>query len=201
MMRILIFIILVFSVLSVSAQDKFEWKGLKFEETSIDKTLDLFGKPNKDKVEKPKIDKAVAGQVPVELNFRKFQYKNIDIYKEIYLLFLNEKLIAFEFIPQKQKMAAADLPKNFNADFLFAEGNNIEIRFKDLEGQKETSIPKVYPTNYYMIAVKEHYSIVATIDNSSWKAVLRDATNKPTSDKFPGFVKTMQVISRSVEKK
>jgi hypothetical protein len=194
--------VLFLSALTAAAQEeRFQWKGLSFETSSIQDTIKALGKPKKDKIEKAKFDSAIPSNVKGQMNFRKLQYKNIDDFDEVYLLFLNEKLVGFEFSPEKKKILATDLSKLYNADFLFMEGIAKGTKLTDFEGQKETTVPKVYPGFYFMLTAKPDSAIVATIDNNTWKALWRDAVKKPTVDLFPGYVSNIQIFSRSFEGK
>ena len=93
------------------------------------------------------------------------------------------------------------MSKIYNADFLFMEGLAKGMKLADYEGQKETTVPKVYPGFYFMMTVKPDSAIVATIDNNTWKALWRDAVKKPTVDLFPGYVSNIQIFTRSLERK
>ena len=201
MRYVLFFIFLFVPTVSVSAHETFQWKNLRFNTTSVQDTINTLGKPKKDKVEKAKFDKSIPTDVRSQMNFRKLQYQNIDDFKEVYLLFISKKLIGIELTPKKNKLFAADLGKTYNSEFLFMEGLPKEIKFSDFEGQKETTVPKVYPQNYFMLSVKPDCAIVATIDNNTWQAFWRDSLKKPTTEMFPGFVKSIQIITRSLESK
>ena len=187
--------------LTAAAQERFRWKGLSFETSTIEDTINALGKPKKNKIEKAKFDKSIPANVGGQMNFRKLQYKNFDDFEEVYLLFLNEKLIGIEFSPQKKKILASDLPKIYGENFLFMEGLAKGMKLADYEGQKETTVPKVYPGYYFMVAVKTDSAIVATVDNNTWKALWRDAVKKPAIDVFPGFVSNIQIFTRSFERK
>lgn len=201
MRKILFLTVLFLLTLTASAQDRFQWKGLSFETSTIQDTIKALGKPKKDKIEKAKFDKTIPSNVSGQMNFRKLQYKNIDDFDEVYLFFLNEKLIGIELTPEKKKILASDLSKIYNADFLFMEGLAKGIKFADFEGQKETTVPKVYPGFYFMLTVKPDLAIIATIDNNTWKALWRDTFKKPTVDMFPGYVSNIQIFTRSLEGK
>ena len=194
-------VILLTLSISIPAQECFQWKNLKLTKSSLAETVSILGKPGKDKIEKPEFDNSTANEDRAAINFRKLRYKKIDFYREVELLFLNEKLFGLEFTPEKKKLLAADLGKNFDSEFLFVGGLSKKMVFADYEGQKETTVPKVYPANYYMLSVSRGCAILATIDNNSWKGIWRDGLNKPTAEMFPGTVKTIQIFSRETKVK
>lgn len=198
-----IFILSWFLLLAVhiSAQEPFQWKNLKFDSSTAQNAVEVLGKPKKDKVEKVKFNKSVPANLRSQMNFRKLQYENIDEFKDVDLLFLNEKLFGIELNPHRRKLFAIDLSKMYNMDFLLTEGLPKEVNWTDYENQKETTIPKVYPPSYFMISVKSDCAIIATIDNNTWKAFWRDSLKKPTTEMFPGFVDKIQIFSRKSEGK
>jgi len=171
------------------------------ESLQIVEAVAVLGKPKKDKIEKVKFDQAVPASIRAQMNFRKLEYRNIDNFSEVYLLFLNERLHSIGFTPLKKNLSASELGKNYDADFLFMEGVPKQLILEQYEGQKETTVPKVYPSEYFMIGIKKDYAILATIDNNTWKAIWRDTMKKPTPEMFPGYVRTMQIFSRNFEGK
>ncbi|HEY8562727.1 MAG TPA: hypothetical protein VIL74_20285 [Pyrinomonadaceae bacterium] len=201
-MRKILFLTCFFSfVFAVSAQDDFQWKNLRFETSTVGDAVAALGKPDKDKIEKVKFDKAVPAPTRAQMNFRKLHYRDVGNYSEVYLLFLNDKLHSIGFTPQKKSLPAGELGKSYGAEFLFMEAVPKRMNLADFEGQKETTVPKVYPAEYFMLGIKKDYALLATIDNDSWKAVWRDTLNKPTAEMFPGYVRTIQVFSRNYEGK
>lgn len=194
---------LLFFAFGAAAQERFTWKGLRFETSTIQDTIDALGKPKKNKIENVKVVKTISPNAGAKMDFRKLEYENINEFDEVYLLFLNEKLFSLELNPKKKKsMLAADLGKIYSADFLYMEGLPKELDFAAYEGQKETTVPKVYSGGfYYMISVKPDIAILATINNNSWKAIWRDGVKKPTVEMFPGFVSKIQIFTRSFEGK
>src|SRR5215213_3071736 len=170
-MRKFLFLLFLLTFLSSisPAQECFQWKNLKLESSSLKETVSILGKPNKNKIEKAKFGNSALEDVRGLINFRKLRYKNIDEYREVELLFLNEKLFGIEFTPEKKKLLASDLGKNFNSEFLFADDVSKRLNFADYSGQIVSRIPKVYPANYYMLALRRYCVIIAAVDNSSRK--------------------------------
>ncbi|HQU84907.1 MAG TPA: hypothetical protein PKY59_17340 [Pyrinomonadaceae bacterium] len=181
----------------VSAQENFKWNNLELDKTSIDETIKLFGKPKKDEIVRAKTDKSDFSA----LVLRKLQFNKIEEYEKVILVFQNEKLVGMELFPKKKKIFAAELLKTYKIDFLFLEGIPKGMKFGDFEGQKETTVPKVYPVSYFMLSAQKNYIVIASIDNDSWKAVWRDTVKKPTIEIYPGFVRTIQIYSKEPEKK
>lgn len=185
----------------INAQENFQWKGLKLGISSVEESKNVLGKPKKDKIEKGKFDKSVTADLRNQMNFRSLQYQKLDGHKLVNLLFLNDKLFSIDLVPEKKKMTAATLSELFVSDFLFLEGLSKEMNFGDYEGQKESTVPKVYPSDYFMLNVKKDRIILATIENQSWKAFWRDINRKPTIEMFPGYVTSIKILTRDMSQK
>jgi len=201
MRKILLFVFLTAFSLCALAQENGHWKNLKLDVSSPQNAADILGKPKKDKIENAKIDKSIPANLTSQFNFRKLQFENIDNYKDVYLLFLNEKLFGIELVPKKKTIPASELSKIYDSDFLLMEGIPKQLKFSDFEGQKETTVPKVYPVSYFMLSVKPDSVILAAINNNTWKAIWRDGMKKPTMEMFPGYVESIRILSRSNEEK
>lgn len=201
MRLVVVFTFISSLLLSVSGQNLSQWKNLKLDSTTPDEAISMFGKPKKDKIVKPRFNKEVSVETQSQMNFRKLEFKKSNEFKSVHLLFLNEMLSTIDLTPNKKKMLASDLENNFETNFLFMEGMPKTLKFADYEGQKETTIPKVYPINYFMLGIKSDMAIIATIDNSSWKSIWRDALSKPSSEMYPGYITNIKIFSRSRETK
>lgn len=203
-MKIFFSIILLGTLLwSAAAGQSFEWKGLKLEAATPTEALALLGKPRKEKIEN------ISDQIPAstraknnnQTTIRKMFFKKIDDFEEVFLTFYNEKLVEIKFSLKKKTLPAKSISNLYNADFLFIESLPKNTKVADFEGQKETTVPKIYPGFYSMLSVRRDVIILASVDNNSWKAVWRDATGKPTVEMFPGYITDLQIVSRSLEEK
>lgn len=185
------------------AGQSFEWNGLTLDASAPADAMRLLGAPKKEKTE------TIVGKIPESVRvknnnqtaLRRLFFKNGKDFEEAVLTFYNDRLVEIKFSPKKKTLPASTLGGRYDADFLFVERFAKNMRLADLEGQKETSVPKVYPGFYSMISVKPNLVVLAWVDNNTWKTVWRDATGKPTAEMFPGYVADVQIASRSLEEK
>ncbi|MGB7209792.1 MAG: hypothetical protein WBD27_14105 [Pyrinomonadaceae bacterium] len=183
-------------VASLFGQVTETWRGLTPGTTTPTDIIKLYGKPQKDRLEEPNIASAVSGPANGETIVRSLVYKKVDGLSKLHLMFSNDKLYSMIQYPKNKTRPASDLTSQFNSDFLFLEGLPKKLDFAQLEGQKETTIPKVYPVAYYMLAVRGDRVILALISNGSFKAMWRDGIKKPTLEMFPGYVESIQIFYR-----
>ena len=188
--------LLTFSI-SLSAQECFQWKNLKLESSTLEETINILGKPKRNKIEKPKFADSPLEDVGGLVNFRRLRYKNIDDYRRIELLFLNGKLFGIEFTPEKKKLSPADLSRNFNLEFLYAGDSSKRLKFSDYYGQILSKAPEIYPASYFLLRTRQFCSAVATIDNKSRKGTARDGIETTAAEVFPGSVKTIQIFTNN----
>lgn len=199
MNKVILFPVLVFALsVNLYAQQNFQWKGLELDVSMPQAAISVLGKPKNDKHENfaCPISKNETNQSS-DNSLHKLYFERIDDFKSVTLIFCNEKLRQIDFVPSKKAMLAASLNKIYGSDFLFLGKPTKAMKFADYEGQKETTVPKVYAALYYMLSVRKNSTIFALINNAGWKTVWRTATGKPTEELFPGYVQKIQVISRS----
>lgn len=199
MNKVLLLVFLSIFSFSGSAQECFQWQNLKLNQSSVAETLSLLGKPDKDRPEKPKINKLSLEIADATVNFRKLRYKKLDFYREVELLFLNEKLFGLEFKTVDKTVLAADLNRRFNTEFLFAGDVSTHIEFSDYQGRTESAVPRDFPAHYNLVSVNRNCSMIAEIDNGSRKTMELFGFKTIPSGMFPGTVKAIRIYSREAK--
>ncbi len=199
MKKVLLLVFLPVLAINISAQQCFQWKNLKLGSTSIDETVSLLGKPDKDRIDKPKFDQRSAKEDRERLNFRRLRYKKLDFYREVELLFLNEKLFSLEFTPERKTVLAADLNRRFDTEFVFAGDVSTRIKFSDYQGRRESGVERIYPAHYNLVYVNRSCAMVAEIDNSSPKTMALFGIKNPPPGMFPGTVRAIRIFSHETK--
>ena len=184
-------------ITSVLGQTAENWRELSFGVTTPADAVKLYGKPSKDRLEN---QKSVLDSSNQPMTIRSLVYEKINGLNKLDLMFANDKLFSIVQYPKNKTIAAADIPVKFGSEFLFLEGLPKRFDFAQLEGQKETTVPKVYPAAYYMLSVKSDRIIFVFVNNNSFKAIWREGIKKPTLEMFPGYVESIQVHARQIEK-
>jgi hypothetical protein len=143
---------------------------------------------------------AVSADARNRNDFKKLTYQKVDGWQKVVLSFLDDKLVGVELWPKNKTMEASSLPEKFKSDFLLVEAFAKGVELAAFEGQKETSVPKVYPPIYNMLAVREREFVIAVINNGSLKAIFKDSLQKPTIKMFPGYVENIIIATRPPKK-
>ncbi len=178
--------LLLFFAVSTFSNDV--WKGLEFEKTSVDDAIKSIGVPKKRRSEKVKEVLGQNGKVAGKPDVQVIEYQRIDGWEKVTLSFLNVRLFKVKFWPRNKTLLASDLTTSYKADFVSVEGFAKGVSLSVFDEQKEPSVPRVYPTVYYMVSAKTDRYIVAIINNGSFKAVLKQNWSEPTVQRIPGFV-------------
>lgn len=194
-------VVLILSPVVALGSEESVWKGLFFDKTTLEEAVASIGPPREKRKEKIKTQPTVGGKVTGTLEIQILEYKNADGWEKVSLAFLNNKLFKAKFWAKNKTVRAYDLTATYQADFLFVEGFAKGVPLSVFEGQKEPSVPRVYPTVYYMVSAKPDRYIFATINNGSFGALWKDAMKKATVQMFPGFVEDIEIISRAGEPK
>ena len=182
-----------------TAQNAVDWKGVELGMTSAS-VLEKAGKPKRETVHKSEFYTGpLSGQE--KKNLRILTYEKSDGWEKVKLSVLDDRLVSIELWPKNKTLEAASLPTRFGLDFLFVEAFAKGVDLGSFEGQKETSVPKVYPTTYYMLAVAGDRYVTAFINNGSLKAIFKDGFKKPTIAMFPGYVESITIVTRTLETK
>lgn len=200
MCKSVLFVILAFLLyFPVSGQRKSVWDGLVFHETTPEKAVSTIGKPKKKKAENLSSLSSISKKAEGNAEVQTIVYEKIDGWEKVALSFWDNKLFRIKFWPRNKTLRASTLSDEFKADFVSVEGFSKNVSLSVFDGQKEPTVPKVYPTVYFMVTSKPDRFIVATINNGSFGALWKDATKKPTVTMFPGFVEDIEILSRKTE--
>lgn len=185
------------------------WRDFRLNITKPDEVIKTLGKPKKDKTEFAE-NSLPNGWTTADKgkSVRSVFYKKIGTFDSIEFTFADDKLIAMNFLLKQNKFQgiaksessifpAAKMPEVFKTDFLLFQGAPKNAKIADYEGQKETTIPKIYPQYYSLLGINNESVILISIENSSLKSSLKGIFNKPTVQLFPGFAQRIQIFSRS----
>ena len=181
-------------------------KNVKIDVSTPEDVIKQFGKPaadEPDELDAEFIDSWLKTKKNQKV-FRKLTYKKLGGTDKVLLRFYENKLvkIAVDYKESKDKrVLAADLPKNYNADFLVIQSVLKGTKISDFEGQKENTIPKVYPTIYLLLSVQPDVIYFAGVRNDSYKALFKSIQGKPSKEAFPGFLVNLEIISRTLADK
>ena len=200
-MKFTIVLTFVLGLLTVStnANDPAVWKGLSFGVATVEDAVGVAGKPSKRKIEKMKVYE--DGKVIGTKNIQVVEFKKVDEWQRVALGFLDGKLYKAKFWPKNKSILASELPSNHGSDFVAVQGFSKGVSLSVFEGQKEPEVPRVYPPIYFMVSSVPDRNVVALINNSSWKAMWKDSINSPTKTMFPGYVESVEIVSRHGESK
>jgi hypothetical protein len=193
--------ILILFPVFVSGADETVWKGLMFDKTTPEDVVTTVGAPKRKRKEKIKTLSAMGGKAIGKQEIQILEFEKIDTWEKVSLGFFNNKLFKVKFWPRNKTMLASTLGSTFHADFVFAEGFAKGVSLSVFEGQKEPTVPRVYPTVYFMVSAKSDRYILANINNGSMGALWKDAMKTATVQMFPGFVEDIEIISRVGEPK
>jgi len=208
-------VIILSSIITGQAQIKADdlpsattWRNYKLRESSPDEIIKVLGKPKKDKTEVSE-QELFKGWTTADSGkqVRRIDYKKIGAFDSIEFTFLENKLVEMNFLFKQNKrqgiaksesnlFPAVKIPELFKTDFLLFQGVPKNSKISDYEGQKETTVPKIYPQFYSILGINKDSVILVSVENSSlrssWKGIIR----KPTVELFPGFAQRIQIFSR-----
>lgn len=203
-MKISVILTVVFSlyaVNAVNANDPTVWKGLSFNNSTVEDAIRIAGKPSKRKVEKMKVVDEIGGKSIGTKDIQVIEFKKIDEWQRVSLGFVEGKLYKAKFWPKNKTIPGSDLPSKYGSDFVVVEGFAKGVPLSVFEGKKEPEVPRVYPPIYYMVSSVSDRHIIATINNGSWKTMWKDSFGLPTIQMFPGWVESVEILSRHGEPK
>ncbi|HVE57499.1 MAG TPA: hypothetical protein VNB22_11770 [Pyrinomonadaceae bacterium] len=185
------------------------WRNFLLDSTNAEEIIKLLGKPVKDKIEKS--ENSLNKNSDNQKKIRKISYKKIDNYDSVEFIFADNLLVGMNFLLRQNKLKglaydvssllpAKDLSKAFDKDFLIIYGLPKNSKLSDFEGQKETTVPKVYKQFYSLLNVNKDSGILVSVDNNNFKSGIKEVFGKPTVEVFPGFVQRIQIFSRTMIK-
>ncbi len=200
---VLLFASSVFSQTDVTKNSGEILRNVKFDVSTPEDVIKQFGKPDSDELDELDAE-IIDSWLKIKKNqkvFRRLTYKKIGATEKVLFRFYENKLvkIAFDYKESKDKRVfAADLPKQYNADFVVVQSVLKDTKISDFEGQKENTIPKVRPALYILISVQPEVIYLSIVKNNSFKAFVKSLKGQPSEEIFPGFLMNFQIISRSL---
>lgn len=216
---LLIGALILFSTLTFSAQSELSdlptadsWRGFKLDSTNPDEVIKSMGKPKKDQTKTPEqtlpkdLSNAERGK-----RIRTVLYKKIGDYDSVEFTFVDDNLVGMNFLIKQNRMKglanrksdlleAKNLSEVFKTDFILFNGLPKNAKLADFEGQKETTVPKVYKQNYALLGINKHSVILVSVDNTNFKSGIKELFGKPTVELFPGYAQRIQIYSRKMIK-
>ncbi|MEO6588371.1 MAG: hypothetical protein ABIP06_03495 [Pyrinomonadaceae bacterium] len=210
---------ILFSVFTFRAQSelndlptKNSWRNFKLDFTTADTIVKELGKPKKDQIEtlKSSLSKDLTDSSKA-VKTRLISYKKIGNYDSVEFTFTDDILVGMNFLIRQNRMKglanrksdlfqAKNLSENFETDFIIFNGLPKNAKITDFEGQKETTVPKVYKQNYLLLGINNDSVIFVSVDNTNFKSSIKEIFDKPTVELFPGFTQRIQIYSRAIVK-
>ena len=195
MKRFVILLTLLFATVA-HGQNATDIFGFQFKQTTTDDATAKLGRPKQELVDQLPTEVRFTGPEKLDDRMKVLIYEPLAEWKKAHLWFLDSKLIAMEFWPKNKTERANELPSKFTTDFLLVANFSKGVDLASFEGQKETTVPKVYPTRYYMLAVRKDCFIIALINNDSVKAIFKQGASRPTTQMFPGYIENVMIFGR-----
>jgi len=133
-------------------------------------------------------------------NLRKQVFKAVEGFSDVALYYKEDKLVVIQLSLSKGIEPTA-LKNIYGIEFqLFTGGMEAAIPAGyTLDGNKVQA--KNYPSEYSLVAIAERSVISASVNNSGFGTILRQSAGVPDvyGSGFPGKVKMVQLISRTLE--
>jgi hypothetical protein len=190
----------VFGQTSDKAQPD-RWRGLIIDEATPQKAIEILGKPDSDKLDSfrvYKMDKMLTKQIR-EKKYQRLEYASVEGFDKVILAFDKEKLVFIELNPKKLSPNVLEGTYGLKLQPLFGKFE-IALHNDNYERDAGELKAKEYPVFYYLFGKSPNAFILAGIQNSSIGSVLgTSGINDGIS--FPGKVKQLQIISRTLENK
>ena len=206
-------IILMLTVTIFAQSDKpvlDSWRGLVIDASTPDEAIKILGAPEKDKPNEkftPLVYSKWFGN-KIETRFRKLSFKNVEGFDKVDLFFNNDKLAVIQF-DMKKELSAAALVTAYQSKFYPLVGNfGGGVTPDELsEGNREVIYPDKFPLAYQLAAANDKAIGVAFASSgfaenlASAMVTPRGQQPKALSGALPGIVRTLQLISRTLENK
>jgi hypothetical protein len=197
------------------------WRGLKFDVSTVEDAVKALGKPAKDEANKNVeiISRRGADWLTVSENekvFRKLTFEKLENFAKARLYFKNDKLAVIEFeakrVSEEGWLDPDDLTEVVEADF---KPHNAVFGGKKLSSPREFAVSGDPSTKdkfhafYEMVAVSEKFFVFASVDNRepipvglfgknpSYRQNSKAKEKRDKNGDFPGFVREIQIFSRS----
>lgn len=196
-MKIAIVILLL--SFAVFAQRPDRWRGLVLDLTTPEQAIEILGKPAEDKTDSfrvYKIEEWLTKSIR-EKKYRRMEFKGVADMGKVILAFNDNRLVFIELNPKK--LEANVLEKGYGTPFTatMSKMQQAVTPNNRIFGTKEMAS---YPTVYYLYSNNPASFIVATVSNRSLGSLL-GAGSVNDGIGYPGDIKVLQLISRTLENK
>ena len=179
------------------------WRGLILDSTSPAEAASTLGSVTSDKLDRLFLGPLRKWFTP-GLNgktLRKQSFKAVDGFEQVDLYYRNEKLVVIQLMVAKP-VAPTALKNIYGLEFEPCIDGIMEgFRPQDFERHAGRTYPKTFPSAYSLVAVSEHSIVSAGVSNSSLGSVMLQSmgARDTAGGGFPGKVKSVQLISRTLE--
>lgn len=177
------------------------WRGLVMNEATPDDAIKALGVPSKDSTDQLRIfdvDSKWITKKQKEKIYRRLEFKAEGM-KKTALLFADGKLVMIELTPEKEPEASA-MANIYGLQFVpRISGVDQAVSPRDYERREGRVYPKTYPSVYSVVGVHPKVFVGALVGNVGFGAALRGAAGIPDGQSFPGKVKRIEIVSRTLE--
>ncbi len=178
-----------------------QWRGLEIDKSSPVDAVAKLGKPKSEKVDRLRvygIDRVLSSRIK-EKKFKVLEFEKKDDVTPI-LVFENEKLV-YIYLKIGGKQVSPNALKSIYGIGFEPHFDRLDMAFWPEKFQQDQgkTFARSYPVWYTLIGSAENSMVVAGVDNSSIASVL--GTASVNNGTFPGWVRQVQIVSRTLENK
>jgi hypothetical protein len=176
------------------------WHGLIIDQSTPEDAIKILGQPASDKVESFKpypFEKRISTKGKT---FRHLKFKEIKGLDSASLVFTDNKLVGI-FLDLKDKIPASAIQNNYGVEFE-PKISSFEVASNpgNYERVQGKLYPKNWPSGYFIQGETAQVWIGATIDNSSFGAMMMGSSRGSTgTGAFPGKATGVMILSRALE--
>ncbi len=182
-----------------------QWKGLTLDESTAEEVLEKFGKPKTERVEKvvlPVIGKLLTKELK-QKKWRTMHYAQLEEAKNAAFAFDEKNRLVIIYF-EAEALSPQAVVNSYDVAFKPIYSTLVASRYPKDYGKDVTGnvYAKWYPAVYYLFGTADKNLVVASIDNSAFKTILKQTVGiRPSNLFYPGNVVSMLLISRSLEDK
>lgn len=194
-------LILIFALVSY-AQKPNEWKGLVLDQSTPDKAIEILGKPKTDKADDLLIiqPKWVSKDTRKK-NWRVLHYESVEGFGDVKLGFNSDSKLVLIHLEPKKLQAQAFASAYEDIQFRFADEVLSPADFKSPPNDEKTKSLGVY---YVLIGLNTDAFVfggVANVYGNVASTMFGGAAARKSGRSIAGDVKTIQLVSRTLENK
>lgn len=190
--------VLIFAV-SAFAQRPDSWRGVVLDITTPEQAIETLGKPSEDKIDSfrvYKIDDWLTKSIR-QKKYRRLEFKGLSDMEKVILAFNDNRLVFIELNPKKLDPDVLEQAYGIKFTATMSKLQGSVTPNNRITGTNELA---VYPTVYYLYSTSPTSFLVATVSNRSFGALMGSGSVNDGVG-FPGEVKVLQLISRTLENK